>query len=145
MHTYNKEKIWNIKHFKLSPCPSGKFSKRVWPASGPSWETLTRRCATLAHPSRGGGSWCSCGAPGTPRAACYAADAPAAARPCHAWSRPAGFPLALKTKKEFNQCCGSVTCWHGSGSSDPYLWLTDPDSDLAPDPAIFVSDFQNGY
>ncbi len=22
---------------------------------------------------------------------------------------------------------------------DPYLWLTDPDSDPAPDPAIFVS------
>jgi hypothetical protein len=39
--------------------------------------------------------------------------------------------------------------WHfstyGSGSSDPYLWLTDPypDSDLAPDPAFFVSDLQD--
>ncbi len=33
--------------------------------------------------------------------------------------------------------------WYGSrsesGSSDPYLWLMDPD----PDPAIFVSDLQN--
>ncbi len=25
-----------------------------------------------------------------------------------------------------NQCSGSVTFWYGSGSSDPYLWLTDP-------------------
>ncbi len=30
-----------------------------------------------------------------------------------------------------NQCCGSVTFWYGTGcgSSDPYLWLTDPDAD----------------
>ncbi len=29
-----------------------------------------------------------------------------------------------------NQCWGSVTFWYGSvcGSSDPYLWLTDPDT-----------------
>jgi hypothetical protein len=25
------------------------------------------------------------------------------------------------------QCWGSVTFWYGSGSEDPYLWLTDPD------------------
>ncbi len=24
------------------------------------------------------------------------------------------------------QCCGSMTFWYGSGSSDPYLCLTDP-------------------
>ncbi len=30
------------------------------------------------------------------------------------------------------QCSGSVTFWYGSGFSDPYLWLTDPDED--PDP-----------
>ncbi len=28
-----------------------------------------------------------------------------------------------------NQYWGSVTFWYGSGSSDPYLWLTDPDAD----------------
>ncbi len=31
------------------------------------------------------------------------------------------------------QCWGSVTFWYGSGSSDPYLGLTDPD----PTPFIF--------
>jgi hypothetical protein len=38
-----------------------------------------------------------------------------------------------------NQCCGSVTCWYGSGSgfADPYIWLTDPD------PAIFASDLSD--
>ncbi len=35
-------------------------------------------------------------------------------------------------KHAFCQCWGSVTCWHGSGSLDPYLWLTDPDADLDP-------------
>jgi hypothetical protein len=28
------------------------------------------------------------------------------------------------------QCSRSVTFWYGSGSSDPYLWLTDPDHSL---------------
>jgi len=28
----------------------------------------------------------------------------------------------------WKQCCGSVTFWYGSGSADPYHWLTDPDS-----------------
>ncbi len=28
-----------------------------------------------------------------------------------------------------NQYWGSVTFWYGSGSSDPYLWQTDPDAD----------------
>ncbi len=28
------------------------------------------------------------------------------------------------------QCWGSVTFWYGSVSSDPYLWLTNPDADL---------------
>jgi hypothetical protein len=38
-----------------------------------------------------------------------------------------------------------VTFWYGSGSADPYHWLTgpDPDSDLAPDPAFFVSGWQD--
>jgi hypothetical protein len=40
----------------------------------------------------------------------------------------------------FSQCCGSVTCWYGSGSADPYLKLTDP----APDPTIFVRGLQGG-
>ncbi len=35
------------------------------------------------------------------------------------------------------QCSGSMTFWYGSGcgsgSSDPYLWLTDPDADAHPD------------
>ncbi len=26
------------------------------------------------------------------------------------------------------QCCGSLTFWYGSGSSDPYIWLTYPES-----------------
>jgi hypothetical protein len=30
----------------------------------------------------------------------------------------------------FWQCCGSVTFWVGSGFSDPYLWLTNPDADI---------------
>jgi hypothetical protein len=36
----------------------------------------------------------------------------------------------------YDQCCGSMTFWRGSGSgsADPCLWLMDPD----PDPAIFV-------
>ncbi len=33
-----------------------------------------------------------------------------------------------------------MTFWYGSGSADPYLWLTDSDSDPAPDPGIFVRD-----
>jgi hypothetical protein len=32
-----------------------------------------------------------------------------------------------------------VTFWYGSGSSDPYLWLTD----TAPDPVLFVSGLQD--
>ncbi len=36
------------------------------------------------------------------------------------------------------QCCRSVTFCYGFGSVDPYLWITDPDSN--PEPAIFVSD-----
>jgi hypothetical protein len=32
------------------------------------------------------------------------------------------------------QCWGCVTFWCGSGSADPYLWLTDPDLDQTPDP-----------
>jgi hypothetical protein len=35
--------------------------------------------------------------------------------------------------KHFKQCCGSVTFRYGSGSADPHLWLTDPDSDQTPD------------
>ncbi len=42
------------------------------------------------------------------------------------------------------QCCGSVIFWNGYGSVDPYLWLTDPDPSLDPDPAIFVTDLQDG-
>ncbi len=42
------------------------------------------------------------------------------------------------------QWSGSVTFWYGSGCgygfSDPYLSLTDPNADPAPDPALFVSD-----
>ncbi len=52
----------------------------------------------------------------------------------------------------YKQCCGSVTFCYGPGSrsADQYLWLTDrdldpaPTLDLAPDPAIFVSDLQDG-
>ncbi len=43
------------------------------------------------------------------------------------------------------QSCGSMTFWGGtgSGSADPCLWLMDPDSDVDPDPAIFVIDLQS--
>ncbi len=43
----------------------------------------------------------------------------------------------------WNQCCGSMTFWggSGSGSADPCLWLMDPDSD--PDPSIFAIDLQD--
>ncbi len=41
-------------------------------------------------------------------------------------------PLDVK-----GQCCGYVTFWYGSGSADPYIWLTDP--------AIFISDLQYIY
>jgi hypothetical protein len=47
--------------------------------------------------------------------------------------------LQERDKKKFrmNQCSGSVTFWYGSGSSDQYLRLTDPD------PALFVSGLQD--
>jgi hypothetical protein len=41
-----------------------------------------------------------------------------------------------------SQCWGSVTFWYGSGSADPKLLLMD--SDPATDPAIVVSDLQDG-
>ncbi len=39
----------------------------------------------------------------------------------------------------FNQCCGSMTFWCGSGSADPCLWLMglDPDPDLDPGSGSF--------
>jgi hypothetical protein len=40
------------------------------------------------------------------------------------------------------QCCGGVTFKYRPESADPYLWLTDPDSD--PDPAIFITVLQDG-
>jgi hypothetical protein len=33
----------------------------------------------------------------------------------------------MQRERAGKQCCGSVTFWYGSGSADPYLWLTDPD------------------
>ncbi len=70
---------------------------------------------------------------------------------CHWWG--AGnmlfFGLFSRRKlwiQEFLLCrkqyCGSVTFRYGSGSGDPYLWVMDPNP--APDPAIFVSDVQDG-
>ncbi len=49
--------------------------------------------------------------------------------------------LLRREKKREKQCCGSVRFCYGSGSADPYLSLTDPDSDpdRTPDPGIFVS------
>jgi hypothetical protein len=46
----------------------------------------------------------------------------------------------------FSSVAQSETYCYGSVSADPYLWLTDPDSapDAAPNPAIFVSDLQDG-
>jgi hypothetical protein len=37
-----------------------------------------------------------------------------------------------------NSVPGSVKFWYGSGSSDPYIWIKDPDPNL--EPALFVSD-----
>ncbi len=44
----------------------------------------------------------------------------------HRW-----FFFCLTTKLTFQKCCGPVTFWYGSGSetSDPYLYLRDPDAD----------------
>jgi hypothetical protein len=50
------------------------------------------------------------------------------------------------------QCCGSVTFWHGSGSADRCIRITETDSDPdldptpspAPDTTIFVNDLQDG-
>ncbi len=40
-------------------------------------------------------------------------------------------------RRNYNQCCGSMTFWCGSGSADPCLWLMDPD------PTIFVVELQD--
>ncbi len=51
------------------------------------------------------------------------------------------FPKPLCIFTDFflvKQCCECVTFWYGSGSADPYQWLTDPD----PDPAFFVSNLK---
>ncbi len=48
------------------------------------------------------------------------------------------FSSALSNRKQLgNQCWGSVTFLCGSGSRDPYLWLSDPDSNP------FFSDLKN--
>jgi hypothetical protein len=39
------------------------------------------------------------------------------------------FGQITATTGQFHRCCGSVTFWYGSGPSDPYLCLTDPDAD----------------
>ncbi len=45
------------------------------------------------------------------------------------------------TKVLTKQCWGSVTFWWGSGSSDSYLWLMDPNP--IPDATPFFSDFKD--
>ncbi len=42
---------------------------------------------------------------------------------------------------KMNQCWESMTFWCGSGSANPYLWLTNPDT--TPDPDPFFSDFKD--
>ncbi len=37
-----------------------------------------------------------------------------------------------------------MTFWYVAGSADSYLRLTDSDPDPSPNPAIFVSDLQDG-
>jgi hypothetical protein len=52
-------------------------------------------------------------------------------------NQPSTVPSGLRNWKERErQFCGSVTFWYGSGSGDPYLWPMDP--------AIFISDLQDG-
>ncbi len=48
---------------------------------------------------------------------------------------------AIQILTTYKHCCGSVTFWYGFGSADPYLWLTDTDSDPASDPVIFYKLF----
>jgi hypothetical protein len=56
-------------------------------------------------------------------------------------------PSVVKACVRLHKGCGSVTIWYGSGtgSADPYLWQTDPDSDPAPAPdaVSFLSDMQD--
>ena len=61
-----------------------------------------------------------------------------------------GLALSLQGKKHvsvwsspWDQCWESVTFWceSGSRSTDPYLWLLDPDP--TPDPTPFFSDFKD--
>ncbi len=61
-------------------------------------------------------------------------------RPDQLQQRARHFPFR-KTNclQHFFQCSGSVIFWSGSGSLGPYFWFTDS----APDPALFVSDFQD--
>jgi hypothetical protein len=56
-----------------------------------------------------------------------------------------GHSLREDWKGGRRQCSGSVTFCNGSGSSDPYLWQTDPDADPALDPALFVNDLQDDH
>jgi hypothetical protein len=51
-----------------------------------------------------------------------------AAVPVHKYARSIHKNYGLK------QCCGSMTFWGGSGSSNPCLWLMDPDPISHPDP-----------
>ncbi len=53
----------------------------------------------------------------------------------HNWSGN----FRLLNKEDVNAILGSVTFWCGSGSSDPYFWLTDPDP--TPDSTPFFGDF----
>ncbi len=51
-------------------------------------------------------------------------------------SSPTSAPPWVRDFFTYNQCCGSVTFWYGSGTTDPCLWLIDLDPD--PDPAPFT-------
>ncbi len=46
-------------------------------------------------------------------------------------------------KECFKKCWWYVSFWCGSGSSDPYLWLMDPDPDPPLHPTPFFSDFKD--
>ncbi len=54
--------------------------------------------------------------------------------------------IIIKKKKPISciQETSVADPWHLGTDADPYLWLTDPDPTPTPDPAIFVSDLQEG-
>jgi hypothetical protein len=86
------------------------------------WARCSSRCPTC---------WQTRTAP--PRGPAGTRPHPSATWPSHAASRR-GWVVVVHSS-EYTQCCGCVTFWCGSGSADPYHWLTDQGP--APVPGFF--------